>query len=61
MISDEHDTKTVTALHRNPEEPVVAAPMWDMMTADMGVRFDGQRTALPGLIRRRPRRGLVKA
>jgi hypothetical protein len=61
MISDEHDTKTGMALHRNPKEPVVAAPMRDMMTADMGVRFDGQRTALPSLIRRRPRRGLVKA
>lgn len=35
MTSDERDTKTVTALHRNPEEPVVATPMRDMMTADM--------------------------
>lgn len=61
MTSDEHDTKTVTALHRNPEEPVVAAPMRDMMTADMGARSDGQRTALPRLIRRRPRSNRVEA
>jgi hypothetical protein len=56
-----HDTKTVTVLHRHPEEPVVAVPMRDMMTAGMDVRSDGQRTALPDVIRRRPRSDLVEA
>jgi hypothetical protein len=60
MTFQERDTKIVEALLRNPHEGV-SGSIRDMMATGMGVRFDCQRTALPGIIQRRPRRDLVNA
>jgi len=59
MTAEERDRKIVKALLRSPKELAVAGPIQDMMTTGMGVQFDCQRRALPGIIRRRPRSDLV--